>query len=70
MYEIRQYCDNAEEEIRREFVRKSVIANWGNRKAYIVHDVIFNRNPCTQTFSVDSGKHLTVAEYFAISYSM
>lgn len=47
MYEIKQYSKDFISDIRKEFIRKSVIANWGQRKAYIVYDVVFNQNPYT-----------------------
>jgi aubergine-like protein len=44
---------NPEAQILREFKGQSVIANWGNKKAYIVRDVQFTKNPVTKTF-IDS----------------
>ena len=42
---------NPESQILREFKGQSVIANWGNKKAYIVNNVIFDKNPITKFFS-------------------
>ena len=32
-------------QINKEFKEQSVIANWGNKKAYIVRDIVFDKNP-------------------------
>ena len=47
-----------------------MIANWGNRKAYIVKDVIFDKNPVTKFFSDSNGNKVSVAEYFLKTYGL
>lgn len=56
-----------QDRVRSEFKGKSVISDWGHRRTYIVDDVIFDRNPNTQTFDV-KGVKTTVAKYFAQEY--
>jgi hypothetical protein len=41
---------NPQSQIIREFKGQSVIANWGNKKAYIVNDILFDETPITKTF--------------------
>lgn len=36
-----------EKAVRAEFQRKSVIANWGSKRTYVVTDVEFDKNPST-----------------------
>jgi hypothetical protein len=52
MYEIydTHYIKDKEAAIAREFKYKSVLGNWGNKKTYIVKDVLFNKNPINTTF--------------------
>jgi len=33
-----------------EFKDKSVVADWGNMRTYIVHDIDFDQNPVSYTF--------------------
>lgn len=40
-----KFKHNYEAETKKEFERKSVIADWGNKRTYIVERVIFNSNP-------------------------
>jgi hypothetical protein len=56
-----------EKRVRDEFKSSSVIANWGKRKAYIVNDVVFDRNPHTSLFEYNGSK-ISVAEYFSKLY--
>jgi hypothetical protein len=46
---------NAHSLVVREFKGQSVIANWGNKKAYIVNDVIFDKNPMNKFFDDNNG---------------
>ena len=61
---------NPQQQISREFKGQSVIANWGNKKAYIVHDVIFDKNPLTKFFEDSNGTKVSVADYFLRTYNM
>ena len=62
--EIKSYgFSDFEARVKEEFNTHSVIANWGKRKAYIVNDVIFTKNPVTQIFELE-GKQISVADYF------
>jgi len=51
-----------------EFCEKSIIADWGNQRQYIVNDVIFDTNPILSTFEYQ-GDVITVAEYFLRTYN-
>mmetsp|Transcript_23219 Transcript_23219/g.22779 ORF Transcript_23219/g.22779 Transcript_23219/m.22779 type:complete len:119 (+) Transcript_23219:763-1119(+) len=56
--------------VQREFRGKSVISTWGNKRAYIVKDIIFDKNPTTMTFQDSSGQDITVLDYFKKVYNM
>lgn len=68
--EIMRMQKNPEGQILREFKGQSIIANWGNKKAYIVHDIIFDKNPLTYFFEDSNGKQISVAMYFLQAYGM
>jgi hypothetical protein len=69
--EIMSTCmKNPHSQIVREFKGQSVIANWGNKKAYIVNDLIFDKTPMTKFFEDHNGKKVSVAEYFLKTYNM
>ena len=51
-----------------EFCDKSIIADWGNQRQYIVTDVVFDTNPIQQTFE-NQGCVISVAEYFLKTYN-
>ena len=53
-----------EQAVRAEFSGKSVIADWGAKRTYIVTDVDFEKNPVSQKFDYN-GKKISVAEYFS-----
>lgn len=61
---------NPESQILREFKGQSVIANWGNKKAYIVNNVIFDKNPITKFFADHDGNKISVAEHFSKTYGL
>lgn len=44
-----------------EFKYKSVIGTWGNKKAYIVQDVIFDKSPVTCFFVDYKGDKVSIA---------
>ena len=52
-----------EQAVRAEFSQKSVIADWGNKRTYIVTDVDFTKNPVSHKFMYND-KMISVAEYF------
>lgn len=53
--------------VKAEFSSKSVIADWGNKRTYIVTDVDFKKNPVSHKFMYND-KMITVAEYFSSVY--
>lgn len=66
---VQTYRHNALQRAKDEFVGKSVIANWGNRKAYIVQEVVFKFNPFTLFFEFNGSK-ICVAKYFEDTYAL
>jgi len=52
-----------------EFVGKTIIANWGNKRTYIVSDVDFGTNPVNKKFQVGDTE-ISVADYFKNHYGM
>lgn len=52
---------------RMEFSDKSVIADWGNQRQYIVRDIDFEMNPLTLEFE-HQGEKTNVADYFLRCY--
>jgi hypothetical protein len=68
IYEISK--SNPEARILREFKGQSVLANWGNKKAYIVKDVVFDKNPVTKFFVDGQGNKMSVADYFLKTYQL
>lgn len=61
---------NPESQILREFKGQSVIANWGNKKAYIVNNVVFDKSPITKFFTDGEGNKISVAEHFSKTYNL
>lgn len=53
----------AHPKILKEFKGKSIVAQWGNKKTYIVRDVIFTSNPISHEFE-HNGQMISVAQYF------
>lgn len=51
------------------FVGKSVIANYGNKKTYIVNDVDFENGPTGTFFDMRDGQKISVAKYFYKTYN-
>jgi hypothetical protein len=70
IYELRsnRKIRNVEAVILNEFVGHSIIANWGNKRTYIVDDVIFDANPCNKFFMGKDDKKVSVAQYFEKTY--
>ena len=53
----------ARNRVKAEFTGKSIVANWGIKRTYIVSGVDFDQNPSTHKF-VWNEKEITLAEYF------
>ena len=58
-----------EQMVKLEYAGQAIIANWGNRRTYIVTDIEFNSNPLKQTFEFH-GQQVSVADYFQSCYKM
>lgn len=65
-----EYVQDKRGKILTEFKYKSVIGIWGNKKAYIVHDLNFDKSPMTQFFIDHNGKKISIAEYFSNTYGL
>jgi hypothetical protein len=59
-----------EDEVRRQLVNQSVIANYGNKRTYIVQDIKFNVGPCNDFFDLRDGQKISVAKYFYRTYNL
>ena len=51
-----------------EFKGQSVIGDWGHMRAYIVRDVLFEKNPFNMFFVTPNNQRLNIAEYFLKAY--
>jgi len=70
MAELKRKCHNEHkfsQLVKLEFCNKSIIAGWGNKRTYIVHDVDFSCNPFSKVFMMGD-REVTVAEYFLATY--
>lgn len=65
-----EYIQDKKGKILDEFKYKSVIGNWGNKKAYIVFDVVFDKTPFTLFFNDHKGEKMSIAEYFFNTYKL
>lgn len=55
--------------VKLEYCGHAIIADWGNKRTYIVSDVDFTASPVSMTFTYQ-GKEITVADYFEKAYQM
>jgi hypothetical protein len=55
---------------RAEIAGKSVIANYGNKKTYMVQDINFDLSPCSTFFTMQEGSKMSVAKYFKKEYGL
>jgi hypothetical protein len=58
-----------EQMVKLEFASQSIIANWGNKRTYIVTDIDFGTDPHKQKFDY-RGVDTSVADYFKTNYGM
>ena len=47
-----------------------MIANYGNKRMYVVNGIRFDRGPCHETFELKDGTKMTIAEYFYKTYQL
>ena len=72
MIELRQqYRDEHQwkQAVNVEFTRKSIMANWGAKKTYIIDGVDFDKNPENHMFE-RNGEPINIAEYFMQMYQV
>lgn len=56
--------------VRMEFQGASIIANYGNKKTYIIEDIKFDQGPVTTFFDQRDGSQISVAKYFMKTYKL
>ena len=64
------FRERFQEACRQEFVGQSIIANYGNKRTYIVNDVNFEEGPGKKSFELKNGDKMSVAEYFYKTYKL
>lgn len=47
-----------------------MIANYGNKKTYMVQDINFDLTPCSTFFTLQDGSKMSVAKYFKKEYNL
>jgi hypothetical protein len=62
--------DKFQDRCRAEFTGSSVIANYGNKRTYIVKDIRFDQSPTTTFFELKDGSNISVAKYFYKQYNI
>ena len=62
--------DYWKELVEAEFVNRSVLVQWGNRRAYIIKRILFDEHPETKKFQTDEGVEWTITEYFQKTYKL
>lgn len=53
-----------------ELVGKSIIANYGTKRTYIIDDIRFDQGPCATFFELGNGVKISVAKYFWKQYQL
>ena len=51
-------------------MNKSIIANYGVKKTYVIQDIKFNMGPCQTFFTMKDGSKMSVAKYFWKTYNL
>ena len=59
-----------QEQCRSRIVNKSIIANYGSRKNYVVTDIKFEPGPCADFFELKNGQSISIARYFFTTYKL
>ena len=58
------------DQCRMELVGKSIIANYGTKRTYIIDDIRFDQGPCATFFELGNGVKISVAKYFFKQYKL
>lgn len=66
----RDFIEAFQSATRKELINQSVIANYANKKNYIVKDVRFDLGPCQTFFELKDGTKISVAKYFYRTYEL
>ena len=53
-----------------ESIGSSVIANYGNKRTYIVYDIRFEPGPENANFELRNGDKMSIADYFDKTYKL
>ena len=56
--------------MKRDLINSSVIANYGQKRTYIVKDIAFDKAPTTTFFTMGDGTKISVAKYFYKQYNL
>jgi len=64
------FRERFQEACRQEFIGQSIIANYGNKRTYIVTDLNFEEGPGKKSFELKNGDKMSVAEYFYKTYKL
>jgi hypothetical protein len=62
--------DAIQRRIEYEFLHKTVIGAYGQKRTYIVTEIDFKKNPVTMRFETHDGKKMCIAEYFLKTYDL
>jgi len=57
-------------EVKRQLIGQSIIANYGIKRTYIIQDVNFDNGPCVTFFDLKDGQKISVAKYFYKTYNL
>ena len=55
---------------RDEFANQSIIANYGNKRTYVIQDIKFDTGPCNTFFDMSNGEKISIAKYFLKQYDL
>lgn len=64
------FLEKFQDACRQEFIGQTVIANYGNKRMYVVVDIRFEHGPCQETFELKDGTKMSIAEYFLKTYQL
>lgn len=47
-----------------------MIANYGNKRTYVIQDIKFDLGPCNTFFDMNDGQKISIAKYFLKQYNL
>ncbi len=66
----KKWLDIFQHKCKAQFVNQSIVANYGNKRTYIVKDINFDKGPCATFFDLKNGEKMSVAKYFYQTYNL